>query len=157
VAVICIETLIAAPVGVCFDLMRDVEVHTRSAGGTDERAVGGVTTGLLEAGDVVTWEAVHFGVRLRLTVQVTRCERPRLFVDELVRGPFRALAHRHAFRAVPGGTLMVDTFRYRAPLGLLGAAADKLFLERYLRRFLERRAGFLKRLAEEGATPDAGA
>jgi hypothetical protein len=37
---------------------------------------------------------------------------------------------------------------YRSPLGLLGRLADKLFLERYLRRFLTERAIFLKTAAE---------
>lgn len=56
--VIRVETLIAAPIERCFDLMRDVDVHTQSTAGTQERAVAGVTTGLLKAGDEVTWKAV---------------------------------------------------------------------------------------------------
>ena len=46
--VIHLETFIAAPAQHCFDLMRHVEVHTRSTSKTQERAVGGKTTGLLE-------------------------------------------------------------------------------------------------------------
>jgi hypothetical protein len=43
---------------------------------------------------------------------------------------------------------MVDTFRYASPLGPLGVLADKLFLERYMRRLLTDRAAYLKRAAE---------
>lgn len=43
-----------------------------------------------------------------------------------------------------------ETFRYRAPLGPLGALADRLFLERSLRGFLSERARYLKRVAESG-------
>ena len=46
--------------------------------------------------------------------------------------------------------LMVDTFRYTSPLGPLGVLADRLFLERYMRRLLAERAAFLKRAAEGG-------
>jgi ligand-binding SRPBCC domain-containing protein len=155
VAAIHLETFIAAPVEPCFDLMRDVAVHTQSTPGTDERAVAGKTSGLLDQGDEVTWEAVHLGARRRLTVRVTRCEPPRLFEDEQVRGAFGAFRHRHTFQAVAGGTLMVDDVRYTVPLGPLGRLADRLFLERYLRRFLSRRARALKKLAEREAGANA--
>lgn len=58
-----IETAIAAPPERCFDLARDIDAHVRSTAGTHERAVGGVTTGLMGLGDEVTWEAKHLGVR----------------------------------------------------------------------------------------------
>ena len=143
-----LETLIAAPAERCFDLMRDVEAHTRTTGSSNERAVGGKTTGLLGEGDEVTWEARHFGRTQRLTARVTHYERPRLFVDEQVRGAFASFTHRHEFRATTEGTLMVDDFRYRSPLGPLGWLADRLFLERYMRGFLRERARGLKELAE---------
>lgn len=146
--IIRLETPINAPPERCFDLARDVGVHTASAARTRERAVAGVTSGLLGPGDTVTWEAVHVGVRQRLTARITRFERPVLFEDEMVRGAFRSFTHTHEFRSAGAGTLMVDTFRYESPLGLLGMLADKLFLERYMRRFLADRATFLKRVAE---------
>jgi ligand-binding SRPBCC domain-containing protein len=148
-----LETFIAAPPERVFDLMRDVDAHIRSTAGTGERAVGGKTTGLLGAGDEVTWEAVHLGVRQRLTVRVTLCERPTRFEDVQVRGAFAAFTHRHEFRATDGGTLMLDTFSYRSPLGPLGRLADLLFLERYMRGFLSRRAEALKQMAESRAGP----
>jgi ligand-binding SRPBCC domain-containing protein len=93
-------------------------------------------------------EARHFGVRQRLTVRVTRCEPPRLFEDEQVRGAFAGFTHRHEFRPVPTGTLMVDDFRFESPLGVIGRLADRLYLERYMRSFLRERARGLKTLAE---------
>jgi ligand-binding SRPBCC domain-containing protein len=149
--VIHLETFIAAPAERCFDLMRDVGVHTRTTSKSNERAVGGKTSGLLEHGDEVTWEAVHLGVKQRLTARVTRCEPPGLLEDQQVRGAFQSFIHRHEFREVGGGTLMVDDFRYTAPFGILGVIADKLFLERYMRRFLRERAEALMKMAETGS------
>ena len=148
--VIRLETFVQAPPERCFDLARDVEAHVGSTAGTGERAVAGVITGLLGPGDQVTWEATHLGVRQRLTSRITRFERPRLFEDVMVRGAFRSFTHTHEFRPVDGGTLMVDTFRYASPLGPLGVLADRLFLERYMRRLLADRAQYLKRIAEAG-------
>jgi ligand-binding SRPBCC domain-containing protein len=145
-----VETFIAAPPALCFDLARDVGLHTRSAAHTGERAVAGTTAGLLSLGDQVTWEARHFGLRWRLTARITVFEPPRRFVDEQVRGPFRSFAHTHDFQPAASGaaTVMVDDFRYAAPLGPLGRLAGALLLSRHLRRFLARRADFLKEEAE---------
>lgn len=143
-----LETLIAAPEARCFDLMRDVDAHTRTTGSSNERAIAGKTSGLLCLGDEVTWEARHFGVRQRLSVRVTRCEPPRIFEDQQIRGAFAGFTHRHEFRPAGTGTVMIDDFRYRSPLGPLGWVADRLFLERYMRAFLRERARGLKELAE---------
>jgi ligand-binding SRPBCC domain-containing protein len=150
VPVIKLETFIAAPPERCFVLARDVEAHVGSTSRTRERAVAGVTTGQLGPGDEVTWEAVHLGVRQRLTSRMTLFDRPRVFEDQMARGAFRSFTHRHEFRPVDGGTLMVDIFDYASPFGLIGVLADKLFLERYMRRLLLDRAAYLKRAAEAG-------
>ncbi len=73
------ETTILAPIERCFDLSLDVDLHSRSVAQTHERAVAGVTTGRMQLGDIVTWEAVHFGVRQRLTSKITAYERPPAF------------------------------------------------------------------------------
>jgi ligand-binding SRPBCC domain-containing protein len=73
----------------------------------------------------------------------------------MIRGAFAGFEHTHEFVAEDGGTRMIDTFDYRSPLGLLGRLADSLFLERYMRRFLEERAAFLKHTAEAKARTKA--
>ena len=52
---IIIETRIAAPMELCFDLARDVDAHVKTSSSTGERAVAGKTSGLLELGDIVTF------------------------------------------------------------------------------------------------------
>ena len=143
-----VETAIAASPERCFDLARDVDAHMRSTAGTEERAIAGVTTGLMGLGDEVTWEARHLGVRQRLTVRITRFERPRMFEDEMVRGVFASMRHVHEFHSRDGGTTMVDTFTFASPLAPIGAIVDRLFLTGYMRRFLVSRAAALKRMAE---------
>jgi ligand-binding SRPBCC domain-containing protein len=143
-----LSIFIAAPPEVCFDLARDIDLHTVSAEGTDERAVAGVTSGLIALGETVTWEATHFGIRQRLTSEITIFERPLHFRDSQVRGPFRRFDHDHFFAVESGGTVMRDIFKYTSPLGLLGRIADRLFLRSYMTRFLQTRALAIKRAAE---------
>lgn len=139
---------IKAPIEVCFDLARNVDIHTRTTSETKERAVDGVTEGLLEQGDTVTWEAIHFGVKQRLTAKVTIMEKPHKFVDVMIKGAFQAFVHIHEFIEQTDGTIMIDIFEYKPPLGIMGAVADKLFLEKYMSEFIATRAKELKRIAE---------
>lgn len=143
---------IEAPIERVFDLARDVEVHCQTAAFTRERAVGGKTSGLLEVGDTITFEGVHFGIRQRLTARITEFELPHRFVDEMVSGAFRSLRHVHTFEEVEGGTRMTDTISWTSPYGLFGRIAD-WFVGRHLWRFAERRNGELKRIAEAPFTP----
>jgi len=146
--VIEVVTRISAPLEVCFDLARDVDLHIQSTAGTHERAVAGVTTGLIGPGDEVTWEATHFGIRLRLTSRITVFDRPHRFRDSQVSGPFRRFDHDHIFTRESSVTVMRDVFDYESPLGWLGRLADFLFLERYLARFLQRRSQVIRTVAE---------
>lgn len=143
-----LETIIRAPIEVCFDLARSVEAHQGSTAATGERAVCGVTSGLLGLGDEVTWEATHLGVRQRLRVRITELDRPRRFVDEAVAGPFRRMRHVHEFTSVEGKTQMTDHFDYELPLGAIGRLADAIVVRRHLTAFLTARNAFLRRAAE---------
>ena len=148
---IVLETRIRAPIGICFDLARDVDTHVATSASTGERAVGGKTTGLLDLGDEVTFEAVHLGVRQRLTSRIVEFDRPRRFVDEMVRGAFASFRHVHEFTDEGGSILVRETATWRSPLGILGAIADALVVERHLRTFLETKLSGLKAVAEQAA------
>lgn len=154
--VIKLETFIRAPVEICFDLARDVEVHMASTAETGERAIAGVTSGMLELNNEVTWEAKHMGVRQRLTSRITALERPRMFVDEMQRGAFKSLRHLHLFEQKDGGTRMIDELTFTSPCGILGRIVDMLLLESYMRRFLIRHNEYIKRVAEEKAKEGDG-
>jgi ligand-binding SRPBCC domain-containing protein len=147
-------TLIHAPPERCFDLSRSVDLHVASTRQTGERAVGAVTSGLLGLGEEVTWSARHFGIRQTLTSRITAFDRPRHFRDAMVHGAFRRFDHDHFFAAHGEGTEMRDVFDFESPLGPLGRLVDALVLERYMRRFLERRNEEIKRVAESEAWRD---
>jgi ligand-binding SRPBCC domain-containing protein len=148
-----LETYIEATVERCFDLSLNVDLHRLSTAQTHERPIAGVMTGEMKLGDTVTWEAVHFGIKQHLTSQITAYERPSRFVDEMVQGTFREMIHLHVFVPQPPGTLMVDLFTFRAPLGLLGRVAETLVLTRYMKGLLLTRNRYLKRVAEANTGP----
>jgi ligand-binding SRPBCC domain-containing protein len=150
-----LETLVRAPVKTTFDLARDIDFHQRSMAHTGERAVGGRTSGLIGAGETVTWQARHLGLRWTLTSRVTEFEPSARFVDEQVSGPFASFRHEHRFEAVPEGTLMVDDWRHTAPLGPLGRVADALVLGRLMTNLLRMRNAALVDEASSVANAEA--
>ncbi|MCM3411652.1 SRPBCC family protein [Metabacillus litoralis] len=143
------DMFIYAPRDICFDVARDIDIHTQSTSQTNERAIGGVTSGLIELNEMVTWEAVHFGIKQNLTVRITEFDFPNRFVDEMEKGAFKRFYHVHEFIEKPNGTLMLDTFDYTSPFGFIGKIADRLFLEQYMREFLITRNRYIKKVAEE--------
>ena len=143
-----LETFVAAPAEICFDLCLNVGFHERAGHG---RAVAGVTSGQLRLGDTVTWEATHFLVRQRLTSKIVACERPRTFTDEMQRGAFGHWRHTHTFTEQSGGTLVTDDVDFASPHGPLGILADVVVLKSYMTRFLVRHNAQFKREAEASA------
>lgn len=147
---IVLETQIKAPPSTVFDLARDITLHAQGSSSTQERAIAGITEGMVGLGDTVTWRAKHFGIWQELTVVITDFDPPHMFADEMVTGAFKGMRHVHRFQPVAGGTVMIDEFEFSAPLGVLGILAERVFLGRYMRNFLLVRARFLKAQAEKG-------
>jgi ligand-binding SRPBCC domain-containing protein len=146
VAEIRIVTELAAPVEVCFDLSRSIDLHLESMISSKERAVAGVTSGLICEGEEVSWEARHFGILWRMTSRITEFEPPHRFVDEMVRGPFASFRHEHVFEPHVVGTRMTDIVEFRTRWGPLADVPAKA----YLRRLMAIRNAAIRTKAESG-------
>lgn len=148
--VITLHTRIKASAEVVFNLSRSVDLHTLSTAQTKEKAIAGRTSGLMEYGETVTWEATHFGIRQKLSSKITVFNSPDSFTDEMVQGIFKHFRHKHIFEydSQSGITTMSDVFDYESPLGWLGKLADVLFLKRYMTNFLKERNRAIKEFAE---------
>lgn len=131
------------PMEELFDRARSIDLHLDSQKDSGERAVAGVTSGLIGDGQEVTWRARHFGIPLIMTSRITQLDFPRNFTDEQVSGPFKAFRHVHEFEPTATGSVMTDRVEFTAPLGVLGAAVERLVLARYLERLINTRGRFL--------------
>jgi len=144
-----IVTDITAPIEVCFDLSRSVDLHLESMAASQEQAVGGVTVGLIGDGEEVSWEARHLGRLWRMTSRISEFERPHRFVDQMVRGPFAFYRHEHLFEAHGEGTRMTDVVEVRMGLGPVNPIADRV-ASTYLRRLMHTRNSHIRTRAEGG-------
>jgi ligand-binding SRPBCC domain-containing protein len=143
-----IHTLINADIEKCFDLARNIDFHKESLQHSNEKAVAGKTSGLIELGESVTWEAKHLGFKQRLTSKITEFYSPNYFVDEQVSGAFKSFRHEHIFQNENGKTLMIDKFYFQSPFGVFGRLINFLFLENYMIKLLKTRNSYLKKKAE---------
>ena len=144
-----VETKIAAPIERCFLLSLSIDLHMQSTAHTRERAIAGVTHGLIGLQETVTWQGRHFGFMLKHKTLISRYEKPCHFQDIMLEGMFRSFEHDHYFEALPdGSTQMRDGLRFDAPLGPLGWFAETLVLGTYFRKFLIERNALIQQVAE---------
>lgn len=142
-----LTTRIAAPLERVFDLSLSIDLHLKSAQNTREKVVSGKSSGIMELGDEVTWEAYHFCMKQRLSVKISKYNRPFFFRDQQVKGPFKTFYHDHYFEKVKGICHVKDVLYFQCPLGALGAIANPMIYI-HLKRFLQRRNSIIKSVAE---------
>lgn len=147
-----LNTKINAPIQEVFDLNRNIDIHKLSTAKSNETAIDGVTTGLINLNETVTWRGKHFGIYQTHKSLISAMESPNYFVDEMVEGRFKSFRHQHTFTEENGTTVMKDEIEYQTPFGVFGRLFDILFLEKYLTSFIQQRNEFIKNLAEKAIT-----
>jgi ligand-binding SRPBCC domain-containing protein len=149
--VIHLVTKINAPAPRCFDLSRSIDLHMLSTAHTNERAVYGITTGLIGYNEQVTWRAKHFGLYQFLTTRITEYNYPHYFKSSMLKGAFKKIEHTHYFHEQNGITVMQDVFDFEAPYGLPGKIIARIVLLPYMRKLLLKRNALIKQAAESDA------
>lgn len=147
--IINLTTKINASQKTVFDASRNIDIHQQSASESNEVAIAGVTSGLINLNETVTWRGKHFGFYLTHKSRITAMNFNNYFVDEMEKGKFKFFKHEHFFEEKNGVTIMKDKMQYETPGGILGELFDVLFLEKHLTRFLLERNKTLKEVCEK--------
>ena len=143
-----LSTHINAPIEICFDHARSIDLHLKSMDQTGEEAIDGRISGLIELGETVTWRAKHFGIWQTLTSKITEYDYPNRFTDIMVKGAFKSFRHEHLFYSVNQQTVMKDIFIFESPFGTIGEIVNSIFLGRYMENLLKKRNSVIKEAAE---------
>ena len=144
-----LTTKIKAPKQIVFDASRNIDIHQQSASPTNEKAISGVISGLINFNETVTWRGKHFGLYLTHKSRITAMTFYDYFVDEMEEGNFKSFKHEHFFEEENGVTIMKDHLQYETSFGILGQIFDALFLKKHLTRFLLERNKVLKEVSEK--------
>lgn len=141
---------INAPIALVFDLCRSIDLHMISTSATKEKAIAGVTTGLINKDETVTWEAYHLFKKRYFQTIISEMKPYSYFRDEMLKGDFKSFYHEHFFEQGDHGVLVWDKLKLEAPYGLLGKIVNRFFLKNYIQKFLIERNRIIKHYAESG-------
>jgi ligand-binding SRPBCC domain-containing protein len=142
-----LTTFIPAPAKRVFDLSRNISLHKISMQHTKEEAIAGVTSGLIEKGETVTWKARHFFKTRFFTSQITEMLPFEKFTDKMVRGDFKLFEHEHYFKPAENGTIVIDILRFETPYGWLGRLVNTVYLSSYIKKLVKQRNNVIKQYA----------
>lgn len=146
--VIHLTTFIAAPVERVFDLSRNISLHKISMQQTGEVAVGGITSGLINLDETVTWKGKHLYKTRFFTSKIVEMKPYEKFTDKMIKGDFLSFSHEHFFKSANNGTIVIDIINYETPYGLLGRFLNRVFLHRYLEQLIIQRNKVVAQYAE---------
>jgi ligand-binding SRPBCC domain-containing protein len=144
-----ITTHYFAPIERVFDTNRNIDIHQQSASKTKEVAIAGITSGLINKNETVTWKGKHFGVYLTHQSLISEMVFPTYFVDEQLKGQFKSFKHQHFFEQKENYVEVTDLLEYETPFGIFGQLFDKILLKKHLTNFILHRNAVLKNLAEK--------
>ena len=143
-----ITTFIIAPVDRVFDLSRSINLHKISLAETNEKAIAGVLSGLINENETVTWQARHLFKIRRFTSRISAMQIPDYFIDEMVKGDFKSFRHEHHFKGIENGTIMIDRVNFETPYGFIGKWLNAFYLKRYMEKMIVARNRVIKEYAE---------
>jgi hypothetical protein len=131
-----------------FDLSRSIDLHQTSMQHTSEKAISGVTKGLINEGEIVVWQAKHLFKKRKLKTLISKMQPFDFFEDQMLEGDFKMMKHRHVFKFENGKTTMIDLFEFESPYGFAGKLFNGIFLKNYMRHLLQNRNAVIKEYAE---------
>jgi len=142
-----LTTFIEAPVERVFDLSRNISLHKLSMEDTGEEAVAGVTSGLINQEDTVTWKAKHLFKKRFFTSKIIEMKPYEKFTDKMIKGDFVSFSHEHFFKPVENGTIVIDIINFETPYGFFGKLVNQFFLNSYLEKLIVNRNAVINQYA----------
>lgn len=91
-----------------------------------------------------------FGIPVHWQTEIFRMEKPDLFADRQLKGPYKMWEHTHAFIEKKNGILMKDQVIYQLPFGILGSIAHSLLVKKKIEKIFIYRKNVLKKIFENG-------
>lgn len=80
-------------------------------------------------GMIITYKVSPItGIKLDWMTEITQVNEGVYFIDEQRFGPYKFWHHQHHFKAIEGGTEMIDRLTYGLPMGILGRMANTIYV-----------------------------
>jgi ligand-binding SRPBCC domain-containing protein len=90
-----------------------------------------------------------FGVPLHWKTEICKIEKPGLFTDRQLKGPYKIWEHTHTFIEKDNGVLMKDEVKYQLPFGNIGRMAHSLFVRKKIENIFIYREQILNKIFKD--------
>jgi ligand-binding SRPBCC domain-containing protein len=89
-----------------------------------------------------------FGISMFWRTEIAEVQKPYLFIDIQLKGPYRLWEHTHTFTEKENGVLMQDVVKYQLPFGPFGVLANALLVRKKLESLFAFRKAAIERIFE---------
>ncbi|MBC7758329.1 MAG: SRPBCC family protein [Phormidesmis sp. FL-bin-119] len=86
------------------------------------------------------------GIPLRWQTEICRVNKPHMFMDRQLKGPYTLWEHTHMFTEKDNGVLIHDEVKYQLPLGIFGVIAHSFFVKEKIKKIFKFREKTLNEL-----------
>lgn len=87
-----------------------------------------------------------FGIPLHWQTEIGKINKPAMFTDRQLKGPYKIWEHTHRFIEKENGVLMEDEVKYQLPFGFIGQLTHSLIVKKKIERIFEYRKEILDKL-----------
>ncbi|MGN6247377.1 MAG: SRPBCC family protein [Ginsengibacter sp.] len=87
-----------------------------------------------------------FNIPLSWQTEISKVEKPYLFVDKQLKGPYKTWEHTHRFIEKENGTLMEDSVKYSLPFGMIGKLTHSIMVREKIENIFAYRRQILNQL-----------
>jgi ligand-binding SRPBCC domain-containing protein len=90
------------------------------------------------------------GIPVRWQTEIIKIDKPEVFTDRQLKGPYKTWEHTHTFSEKDNGVIMKDQVKYQLPFGIIGRIANSLLVRKKIENIFNYRREVLKKIFENG-------
>lgn len=87
-----------------------------------------------------------FGIPVSWQTEIWKVNKPEMFADRQLKGPYKIWEHTHTFLKKDNGVLMKDHVKYELPFGIVGRITHSLIVKKQIERIFIYRKEALKKI-----------
>lgn len=87
-----------------------------------------------------------WGVPMNWKTEIRNVQKPFVFTDVQLKGPYRCWEHTHTFTQQENGVLMQDVVKYELPFGMLGNLTHTLLVRKKIEALFRYREAAIERI-----------
>ncbi len=89
------------------------------------------------------------GIPVYWQTEICKVDKPQMFTDKQLKGPYKIWEHTHLFIEKENGVLMKDQVKYQLPFGIIGQITHSLIVRKKIENIFTFRKEVLKKIFKD--------